>query len=62
MNKEIGAITCFAKNCVHHKGNTVCTAGNIEVGNSSACQCGETLCKTFQLNDSAVNKDCGCCD
>ena len=46
MNNEIGAITCFAKNCVYHKGNTSCTAGTIEVGNSSACKCGETQCST----------------
>ena len=54
MNNEIGAITCFAKNCVYHKGNTSCTAGTIEVGNSSACKCGETQCSTFKLNENAT--------
>lgn len=62
MEKQIGAITCFAKNCVYHKGQTACTAGTIEVGNSSACKCGETQCSTFKLNDNAVDKPCGCID
>lgn len=53
MNNEIGAITCFAKNCVYHKGSTSCTAGTIEVGNSSACKCGETQCSTFKMNENA---------
>ncbi|MDD7192908.1 MAG: DUF1540 domain-containing protein [Oscillospiraceae bacterium] len=60
MNNEIGAITCFAKNCVYHKGNTTCTAGTIEVGKMNACKCGETECSTFKLNENAVNKPCGC--
>ncbi|MBO5230240.1 MAG: DUF1540 domain-containing protein [Clostridia bacterium] len=55
MDKKINEITCFAKNCVYHKGDTACTAGSIEVGNSSACKCGETQCSTFKLNDKAVD-------
>ena len=62
MKKEINEITCFAKNCVYHKGETACTAGSIEVGNSSACRCGETQCSTFKLNDSAVDAPRGCCN
>ena len=62
MKKEINEITCFAKNCVYHKGDTACTAGSIEVGNSSACRCGETQCSTFRLNDTAVDMNRGCCD
>ena len=62
MPKEINEITCFAKNCVYHKGTTSCTAGTIEVGNSTACRCGETQCSTFKLNDNAVGKSCGCAD
>ena len=54
MDKKISEITCFAKNCVHHKGETSCTATHIEVGNSTACKCGETQCSTFKLNDSAT--------
>lgn len=61
MNKEINEITCFAKNCVYHKGDTACTAGSIEVGNSSACKSGETQCSTFKLNNDATDKDRGCC-
>ena len=53
MHKEINEITCHAKNCVYHKGTTSCTAGTIEVGNSTACKCGETQCSTFKLNDNA---------
>lgn len=60
MNKEINEITCFAKNCVYHKGDTACTAGSIEVGNSSACKCGETQCSTFKLNNDATDKSRGC--
>ena len=54
MDKKISEITCFAKNCIYHKGDTVCTAGTIEVGNSTACKCGETQCSTFKLNESAA--------
>ena len=54
MDKKISEITCFAKNCIYHKGETACTAGSIEVGNSSACKCGETQCSTFKLNDNAT--------
>lgn len=62
MNKEINEITCFAKNCVYHKGATSCTAGTIEVGNSTACKCGETQCSTFKLNDNATGTSCGYAD
>ena len=61
MNKKINEITCFAKNCIYHKGDTACTAGSIEVGNSTACKSGETQCSTFKLNNDATCKDRGCC-
>lgn len=60
MDREIGAITCFAKNCVYHKGTTACTAGTIEVGNSTACKCGETQCSTFRLNENAACENGSC--
>lgn len=53
MKKEINEITCFAKNCVYHKGNNACTAGSIEVGNSAACKCSETQCSTFKSGKSS---------
>lgn len=62
MNNKHDEITCFAKNCIHHKGETTCSAAGIEVGNSSACRCGETQCSTFKLNDNAIGKSCGCAD
>ncbi len=62
MEREINGITCFAKNCVHHKGNTACTAGKIEVGCSTADRCSDTQCSTFELNKNAVNKGCGCAE
>lgn len=62
MDREINGITCFAKNCVYHKGNTACTAGKIEVGCSTADQCSDTQCSTFKLNQNAVNKGCGCAE
>ena len=58
MNKEINEITCFAKNCVYHKGETACTAGTIEVGNSSACKSGETQCSTFKMNENCAGGHC----
>lgn len=58
MNKEINEITCFAKNCVYHKGETACTAGSIEVGNSSACRSGETQCSTFKMNSDCTDGHC----
>lgn len=60
MKKESNDITCYAKNCVYHKGNSCCTAGCIEVGNSSACHCGETQCSTFVMNEDAKDKPRGC--
>lgn len=62
MNNKNEEITCFVKNCAYHKGETTCSAAGIEVGNSSACRCGETQCSTFKLNDSAAGKSCGCAD
>lgn len=56
MKKEINEITCFAENCVYHKGSTACTAGTIEVGNSYACKCGETQCSTFKMSAEAESK------
>ena len=41
---------------------STCSAAGIEVGNSSACRCGETQCSTFKLNDNAIGKSCGCAD
>ena len=58
MNKEINEITCFAKNCVYHKGETACTASSIEVGNSSACKSGETQCSTFKMNPNCADNRC----
>lgn len=55
MDKKISEITCFAKNCVYHKGDTACMAGSIEVGNSSACKSGETQCATFKMNQDCTD-------
>ncbi len=58
MDKEISEITCFAKNCVYHQGDTACTASSIEVGNSSACKSGETQCSTFKMNPNCSDNRC----
>ena len=37
MDKVIKDIRCNACNCVHHADDYKCTAGHIEIGNTSAC-------------------------
>lgn len=54
MNDNGNKIRCNVKNCVHHAGKDTCTASVIEVGTCSACDCEETECATFRLNESAV--------
>ena len=56
MKKEHREITCFAKNCVYHKGVSDCTANCIEVGSENACRCGETQCSTFRIDRDAQAK------
>lgn len=56
MKKTTNEITCFAKNCVYHKGVSDCTAAGIEVGSAAACRCGETQCSTFRLDRDAQAK------
>ena len=43
MDKVIKDIRCNACNCVHHADDYKCTAGHIEIGNTSACSCQDTL-------------------
>lgn len=52
MDKVIKDIRCNACNCVHHADDYKCTAGHIEIGNTSACSCQDTLCATFELDNS----------
>ena len=58
MGKVVKDIRCNACNCVHHADDYKCTAGHIEIGNTSACSCQDTLCATFELDNS--KKHCGC--
>ena len=41
-------ISCNVKNCVHHTENDTCSAGKIQVGNSSATSVSDTCCDTFK--------------
>ncbi len=54
MNTE-RTIRCSVKHCYYHKNETECTADHINVGNPTACNCGETQCSTFRYHD--INPD-----
>ncbi|MBR2448141.1 MAG: DUF1540 domain-containing protein [Clostridia bacterium] len=41
-------ISCNVKNCIHHAENDTCSAGKIQVGNSSATSVSDTCCDTFK--------------
>ncbi|MBS7360947.1 MAG: DUF1540 domain-containing protein [Acutalibacteraceae bacterium] len=58
MDKAINGIHCNASNCIYHADDYKCTAGQIEIGDTNACNCRETLCATFQLDEN--KKHCGC--
>ncbi len=47
-HKHIEGIVCDVKNCIHHDCETHCTAKQILVGPSKACNSGETACTTFK--------------
>ena len=46
--EHIKGICCNVKNCVHHDGETYCTAGQIAVGPSYAATSADTVCSTFK--------------
>ena len=48
---HIKGISCDVKNCVHHDGETYCTAGCIAVGPSHANTSADTICATFKQKD-----------
>ena len=48
---HIKGISCDVKNCVHHDGETYCTAECIAVGPSHACTSADTICATFKQKD-----------
>ncbi len=53
--KEIKNITCDVHNCVYNDSEgSKCMAGSIKVGCSDACCCGDTLCATFKLDETAL--------
>ncbi|MBR4099458.1 MAG: DUF1540 domain-containing protein [Clostridia bacterium] len=41
-------ISCNVKNCVYHAENDTCSAGKIQVGNSTATSVRDTCCDTFE--------------
>ena len=49
--KPIKGISCSVSNCHYHDGNTLCLAGKIAVGPSSATACKDTLCATFKMKE-----------
>ncbi len=58
MDKVIKEIHCKASNCVYHADDYKCTAGQIEIGNTNACDSQDTLCATFKMDEN--KKHCGC--
>lgn len=46
--KHIKGISCDVRNCVHHDGDSYCTADKIAVGPSYATSCTDTVCATFK--------------
>ena len=55
IDHPIKGIKCDVKNCVYHKDDYTCNAGEIAVGPSFATDCGDTACRTFeQKKDSTV--------
>lgn len=49
--KHIKGIQCDVKNCIHHDGETYCTAGEIAVGPSYATSSADTVCATFEQKE-----------
>ena len=49
--KHIGGVCCDVKNCVHHDGETYCTADKIMVGPSYATRSTDTACATFKQRE-----------
>ena len=47
-HKHIDGIVCDVKNCVHHDGETHCTAKEISVGPAYATKESDTVCATFK--------------
>ncbi len=41
-------VSCDVKNCVHHDGQKLCTAGMIHVGPNHANDSKDTVCSTFK--------------
>lgn len=55
-DNRISGIRCHVTNCTYHKGDSTCTAGCIEVGNSKASRSDETECSTFICRDGCEHK------
>lgn len=49
--KTVPGILCDASHCIHHTSDDRCTAGAIQVGYKSSCECSETACTTFRAKD-----------
>ncbi len=52
--KCIKGINCAVTNCVHHDGKCYCTADKVHIGPKEACECGETVCGTFESRDNTT--------
>lgn len=48
MPRHIGGISCDAKNCMYHDGDSYCTADLVRIGNLLANSSSETRCSTFE--------------
>ncbi len=48
---HIKGVCCDVKNCIHHDGESSCTAKEITVGPTYATSSSDTVCATFKPND-----------
>ncbi len=51
-NEKNKDISCHAKNCFYHCGETGCKADKIEVQTPDACSCRDTQCSTFKFDST----------
>ncbi len=55
---HIKGVCCDVKNCIHHDGETHCTAKEIMVGPTYATTSHDTVCATFKPGEGCDNGGC----
>lgn len=54
---HIKGVSCDVKNCVHHDGESRCTAKEISVGPSYATTSHDTVCATFKPSKDGIKTE-----